>query len=57
MIQSTIPRLHILLKMLRKTLRCTLPIEIYHFPDEMEDEAVRNELIAWGDVSVVKVCP
>jgi hypothetical protein len=43
--------------MLRKTLGCTLPIEIYHFPDEMEDEAVRNELIAWGDVSVVKVCP
>ncbi|KAG7563015.1 hypothetical protein FFLO_01573 [Filobasidium floriforme] len=52
---STIPRLHILLKMLRKTLGCTLPIEIYHFPDEMEDEAVRNELIAWGDVSVVKL--
>ena len=42
--------------MLRKTLGCTLPIEIYHFPDEMEDEAIRNDLIAWGDVKVVEVC-
>ena len=30
--------------MLRNVLGCTLPIELYHFPDELEDQAVREEL-------------
>jgi hypothetical protein len=53
--QSTIPRLHMLLQVLRETLHCKLPIEIYHFPDEMKDEKVRADLVAWGGVKVVEV--
>lgn len=30
--------------MLRNVLGCTLPIELYHFPDELEDPAVRQQL-------------
>lgn len=44
-----------LLQVLRETLNCKLPIEIYHFPDEMKDEKVRADLIAWGGVKVVEV--
>lgn len=50
---TTIARLGILLKMLRETLKSKLPVEIYHFPDEMQDAQVRDELMAHGDVKLV----
>lgn len=53
--QSTVARLTILLKMLRETLGCTLPIEMYHFPDEMQDAGVREKFEAFGDVKIVEV--
>lgn len=41
--------------MLRETLGCTLPIEMYHFPDEMQDPEVRRRFEAFGDVTIVEV--
>lgn len=41
--------------MLRKVLHSTLPIEMYHFPDEMQDKALREELEASYDLKLVEV--
>ena len=41
--------------MLRKVLHSTLPIEMYHFPDEMQDKELREELEATYDLKLVEV--
>lgn len=33
----------------------TIPAEVYHFPDEMEDEAVRKELEDEYDVTLISI--
>jgi hypothetical protein len=38
--------------MLRKTLNCKLPIELYHFPDEMQDEEIRRAFVDEFDVEL-----
>lgn len=41
--------------MLRNVLHSTLPIEMYHFPDEMQDKELRAELEATYDLKLVEV--
>lgn len=41
--------------MLRNVLKCTLPIELYHFPDEFQDPALREELVASYDLRLMEV--
>jgi hypothetical protein len=38
--------------MLRKTLKSKLPIEVYHFPDEMTDKAWREAFSKEYDVTL-----
>jgi alpha 1,2-mannosyltransferase len=38
--------------MLRQTLGCKLPIEVYHFPDEMQDPEIRQAFIDEYDVQL-----
>ncbi len=41
-------RMKLGLKMLREVLKSKLPIELYHFPDELKEEETRKELEAQG---------
>jgi hypothetical protein len=41
--------------MLRTTLKCDLPVEIYHFPDEMHDQVEREKMEVFGGVRLVEV--
>ena len=41
--------------MLRNVLHSKLPIEMYHFPDEMQDEALRTELAESFDIRLKEV--
>ncbi|WVQ95170.1 hypothetical protein IAU59_002264 [Kwoniella sp. CBS 9459] len=52
---KTLARLKLSLHMLRHVLHTELPIEIYHFPDEMQDEAEREALISEYDVRLKEV--
>ncbi|KAJ6590382.1 mannosyltransferase putative-domain-containing protein [Mycena sp. CBHHK59/15] len=54
-VTKTLDRLKLSLHMLRNVLHSTLPIEMYHFPDETQDEAARNELIEEYDVRLREV--
>ena len=38
--------------MLRNVIGSTIPVELYHYPDEMEDEAVKKELVDTYDVTI-----
>ncbi|WVQ79578.1 hypothetical protein IAT38_001678 [Cryptococcus sp. DSM 104549] len=52
---KTLARLKLSLHMLRNVLHTTLPIEIYHFPSEMQDAAARDALVAEYDVRLKSV--
>lgn len=41
--------------MLRNVLHSKLPIELYHFPDELQDKELRAELEASYDLHLVEV--
>lgn len=41
--------------MLRNVIGSTIPIELYHFPDELEDEAERNELESKYDLKLISI--
>lgn len=43
------------LDMLRNVLDCKLPIELYHFPDEMQDPEVRKFFVENFDVELKTV--
>ncbi|KAI5450515.1 hypothetical protein NCC49_002972 [Naganishia albida] len=49
---STLKRMQIQLDMLRNVLGCTLPIELYHFPDEMQDPETRRFFVDNFDVQL-----
>ncbi|KAJ9126143.1 hypothetical protein QFC24_002416 [Naganishia onofrii] len=49
---STLKRMQIQLDMLRNVLKCTLPIELYHFPDEMQDPETRKFFVDNFDVEL-----
>lgn len=53
--QSTLKRMQIQLDMLRNVLKCELPIELYHFPDEMQDPGTRKFFVDNFDVKLVSV--
>jgi len=38
--------------MLRNVIGSTIPVELYHYPDEMEDEAVKKELVEKYDITI-----
>ena len=38
--------------MLRNVIGSTIPVELYHYPDEMEDEAVKKELVDQYDITI-----
>lgn len=50
---SSFKRLKILLDVLRGTLGSTLAVEIYHFPDEMQDPSLRGELESYGNLKII----
>ncbi|KAK6910896.1 hypothetical protein I203_104931 [Kwoniella mangroviensis CBS 8507] len=52
---KTLARLKISLHMLRNVLHSTLPIEVYHFPDELQDPTERSELENEYDVRLKEV--
>ncbi|WVR09404.1 hypothetical protein IAU60_006471 [Kwoniella sp. DSM 27419] len=54
---KTVARMKLSLHMLRKVIQTTLPIEIYHFPDELQDEADRDYLVNEYDVRLMQVAP
>jgi alpha 1,2-mannosyltransferase len=47
--------MQIQLDMLRNVLKCTLPIELYHFPDEMQDPETRKFFVDNFDVELKTV--
>ena len=47
--------MQIQLDMLRNVLKCKLPIELYHFPDEMQDRETRKFFVDNFDVKLVSV--
>lgn len=47
--------MQIQLDMLRNVLKCKLPIELYHFPDEMQDPETRKFFVDNFDVKLVSV--
>ncbi|ORY29660.1 mannosyltransferase putative-domain-containing protein [Naematelia encephala] len=49
---KTLDRLRLSLHMLRNVLHSTLPIEMYHFPDEMQDVQLRQELKSEFDITL-----
>jgi hypothetical protein len=53
--QSTLKRMQMQLDMLRNVLDCKLPIELYHFPDEMQDPEVRKFFVENFDVELKTV--
>ncbi|WVW85356.1 hypothetical protein I302_107394 [Kwoniella bestiolae CBS 10118] len=52
---KTLARLKISLHMLRHVLHSTLPIEVYHFPDELQDPTERQKLETEFDVRLKEV--
>jgi alpha 1,2-mannosyltransferase len=53
--QKTLDRLRLSLHMLRNVLKCTLPIEMYHFTGELEDPELRAELEATWNLVLIEV--
>jgi hypothetical protein len=49
-LQTNLDRLKLSLNMLRNVIKCTLPIELYHFDNEMQNPTVRKELEEKYDV-------
>lgn len=47
--------MQIQLDMLRNVLGCTLPIELYHFPNEMQDPETRRFFVDNFDVQLKEV--
>ena len=47
--------MQIQLDMLRNVLNCKLPIELYHFPDEMQDSETRKFFTDNFDVKLISV--
>ena len=41
--------------MLRNVVHSSIPVELYHFPDEMQDEKLRQELVSEYDVTLREV--
>nr|XP_031863937.1 uncharacterized protein CI109_000581 [Kwoniella shandongensis]KAA5531009.1 hypothetical protein CI109_000581 [Kwoniella shandongensis] len=52
---KTLARMKISLQMLRHVLHTTLPIEVYHFPDELQEAAARAELVDNFNVKLVQI--
>ncbi|WWC63550.1 uncharacterized protein I303_106154 [Kwoniella dejecticola CBS 10117] len=52
---KSLARLKINLHMLRNILRTTLPIEVYHFPDELQDANERAKLVQEYDIRLKEV--
>ncbi|WWC90587.1 uncharacterized protein L201_005523 [Kwoniella dendrophila CBS 6074] len=52
---KTLARMKISLHMLRNVLHSTLPIEVYHFPDELQDPIEREKLETEFDVRLKEV--
>jgi alpha 1,2-mannosyltransferase len=53
--QKTLERVKLSLHMLRNVIGSTIPIELYHFPDELQDEEERRELEDSFDVALKSV--
>lgn len=49
---SSFQRLKMLLGVLRGPLGSTLPVEVYHFPDELSNPEMRGELEAFGNLRI-----
>ncbi|KAK1927346.1 mannosyltransferase putative-domain-containing protein [Papiliotrema laurentii] len=52
---KTLERVKLSLHMLRNVIGSTIPIELYHFPDELQDEEERRELEDSFDVALKSV--
>ncbi|ODO11043.1 hypothetical protein I350_01645 [Cryptococcus amylolentus CBS 6273] len=50
---KTLERLKLSLHMLKNVIKSTLPVQVYHFPDELQDPDSRAELEAFGVELVV----